>query len=114
MGKACHENAIAYLHSLLHLFNCSLISPPLRVSQTIVFQVDPLYTPINLLYISKLAQDSCVRFEYEIFPALSLHFWKPLHVNVFASGKVVVLGKNATSMLVSIHDYLIHVINKIL
>ena len=114
MGNVCIEKAIPYLHTLLHILDCRLISPPLLVSQTIVFQLDPQYTPINLLYISNRVQDSNVRFEYECFPALSLHFWKPLHVNVFATGKVVVLGNNATNMLVTIYKYLIDTINKVL
>lgn len=111
MGKSCYVNAMTQLQTLLDVLQFTFIQSPLLVTQTIVFQLDIQYTPVNLLFISTKVNDIVnVKFEYEIFPALSLHYWKPLHVNVFANGKVVVLGKNSSAALENIRDWLINVI----
>lgn len=67
---------------------------PIRLThiQSVTASLDLGYS-INLLNLAKyLGVKKCV-FEPEIFPALRLvDGFKPLCVNVFASGKVIVLG----------------------
>jgi TATA-box binding protein (TBP) (component of TFIID and TFIIIB) len=51
-----------------------------------------LYVGVNLIQLAnKLGSRKCM-FEPEIFPALRLTQFNPLCVNVFASGKIVILG----------------------
>lgn len=106
MGRLSLEEAQATIDSLSSIYTC-IIDPLHMTSQTIVFNLDLYYVPINLYKIAhEFSNDKNVQFEPEIFPALSLYHFKPLHVNVFTSGKVVVLGKEALLSGQSIKDWL--------
>ena len=58
-------------------------------SITVVFD---LGYELNLLRLSRQLSPRTCMFEPELFPALRLTHFNPLCVNVFASGKIVVLG----------------------
>lgn len=90
----------------------SIIQPLCKVSETVVFQLDSLHLPINLYKFShEYKKDNRILFEPELFPSLSLHYWKPLHVNVFSTGKVIILGFNASHFVSTIRDWInIHLI----
>ena len=78
-------------------------------SITVTFKVDK---SINLYRLS--SKVNC-RYEPELFPALRLLDYNPLCVNVFTSGKVVVLGikqLNYNKLIHSIIDYLDEQINQ--
>ena len=107
MGKAELEKAQHYLNVIIKCIHSHIINPLVLVSQTIIFQLQPSLCPVNLLLLcNHINQHSKVNFECEIFPALVLHFWKPIHVNVFANGKVIVLGKDSLKVVKEISDWL--------
>ena len=54
-------------------------------TMTVKFRI----TPVNLYVLSKLIES---QLELEIFPALLIKKYKPISVNVFASGAVVICG----------------------
>ena len=57
-----------------------------------VTAVHDLGFSINLLTLARLLPRKDFMFEPELFPALRLKKFNPLCVNVFASGKIVILG----------------------
>lgn len=96
---SCNEflNYIDFIHT-------SVITPLHKVSETICINTK---RSINLFdFVSKHCCSSLVKFEPEIFPAVSLHFWSPIHVNVFHTGKIIVLGKDASLFVPQIIDYI--------
>lgn len=106
MGRVSLAQAQSTIQSLSFIFH-SVIEPLLQVSETVVFQLDSLHLPINLYkFAHEYSNDINVQFEPEIFPSLTLHYWKPLHVNVFSTGKVNVLGLNARDSINTIHEWL--------
>lgn len=54
--------------------------------------VDDLEVDVNLLLLAHLLSPKRCTFEPEIFPAVRLIEFKPLCVNVFSSGKLVLMG----------------------
>ena len=97
------QTAISDLHLIYH----SVVEPVVQVSQTVVFQLDSMHLPINLYkFAHEYSNDSNIQFEPELFPSLSLHYWKPLHINVFSTGKVTVLGFNASASINTIREWL--------
>jgi TATA-box binding protein (TBP) (component of TFIID and TFIIIB) len=106
MGKADWWTASILLETINYIY--STIDVPLSiVSETVTFKLDSMFCPINLYSFWHEYQDEkCVQYHYELFPALSILYWHPIHVNVFASGKVVVLGKNAHALVPQIESYL--------
>jgi len=50
------------------------------------------HSDINLIKLAKVLPPRSFWFEPEIFPALRLLCFNPLCVNIFASGKVVIMG----------------------
>jgi len=106
MGRAALDKALVHLESI-HSIYSDIITALHLVSQTFVFQIDIAMCPINLHYIAKYyTHDINVRFECELFPALTLHYWRPVHINVFSNGKVVVLGKDSEKYLTEIEDWI--------
>jgi len=106
MGKVSIESAFIHLESIHYIYS-DIIIPLHLVSQTVVSQFDISLCPINLHHISQIYKhDKNVRFECELFPALSLHFWSPIHVNVFSNGKVIILGKDSLKFSSNIIDWL--------
>ena len=65
---------------------------------------------INLLHLAYALPRSERLFEPELFPALRLLAFRPLCVNVFASGKVVILGlrelTNQKAVVQRVENYL--------
>ena len=53
---------------------------------------DDLKCKINLIDLSRLLTSARCYFEPEIFPGLKLIEYKPICVNVFSTGKLVLLG----------------------
>jgi len=106
MGKISLDDAQSIVDFIKIIYSSITTSLHL-VSQTYVFKLDANVCPVNLHHIAKLYKnDVNVRFECELFPALSLHYWRPVHVNVFSNGKVVVLGNNSRDLLSSIYNWL--------
>lgn len=89
MGRVSDPNSILacidFIYSDIH-------TPIQLVSQTLAFIIS--YSSINLHSTKRiLSHDPNILFEPELFCALCLNHWKPVHVNVFSTGKVVILGK---------------------
>ncbi len=106
MGRLHLEEAQSAIQSLNTIYSC-IESPLQPVSETVVFKLDSLHAPINLYkFACEFPNDNRIQFEPELFPALCLHFWKPLHVNVFTTGKVIILGHNASASFAIIRDWL--------
>lgn len=102
MGKASINIADANLNYIVDLLHTFIILPLSCVTQTVVFKLNVAH--INLHKAVNIIPNSM--FEAELFPSLVLNHFKPLHVNVFATGKVVVLGKNALCMKSEIENWL--------
>jgi len=91
MGCCTNPDSILPMIELIYL---DVHTNPHLVTQTLSFNI--CSTPINLYNMKQIYKDDCnVVFEPEIFCALSLLYWKPIHVNVFSTGKVVILGKDS-------------------
>ena len=73
---------------------CSTVDLPIPViltnilSITLVMKLDE---SINLINLANKLGKKCI-YEPELFPAIRLTAFNPLCVNVFASGKIVILG----------------------
>lgn len=107
MGKVDFDDACTIIISSINYIYSDIITPLHLATQTGVFKLPNSFCPINLHRIAKeYVNDVNVRFEPEIFPAVSLHYWKPVHVNVFSTGKIVVLGKNAIDSIHDIYNWL--------
>lgn len=52
---------------------------------------------INLIHLAKSLPRGIFMYEPELFPALRLTIFNPLCVNVFSSGKIVILGLKETT-----------------
>ena len=71
--------------------------------------MDKSLTPINLYYVANhFKHDTNVSFNPEVFPALSLHYWNPIHVNIFSTGKIIVLGNNSINLLTEIYEWIFY------
>lgn len=105
MGNVTLEKANNVLTGL-HIIYSSIKVPLSCVSQTITFQMDKSLLPINLYNFVNNINNINVIFNPEIFPAVSIHYWKPTHVNLFTSGKVVVLGKDSVKLSYDIYEWL--------
>lgn len=89
MGKCTNvEEIINPLVSALQTF---ISLDPFCVSQTVVCKLAS--TSLNLHYY--VNHIPTAMFECELFPALSIAYFNPLHVNLFSTGKVVILGNDA-------------------
>ena len=78
--------------------------PPILQSETFVFNIGREINPS--LVAAKHSTDRFVRYEGEIFCSLELLHWLPIHVNVFHSGKCVVLGREARNKLKTICEWI--------
>lgn len=106
MGKTNLTDASHFIENLTHIY-CSIITPIHLVSQTVTFQLASCMVPVNLYKIARYCnEDRNVLFEPELFPAINLLHWKPLHVNLFANGKVIILGRNALDYVETIDDWI--------
>lgn len=101
MGKCTSVDCFIYqLTSNLHTF---IIDVPFIVSQTVVYNFYTV-TSINLhLLVNKIPT---AMFECELFPALTISQFAPLHVNLFSTGKIVILGKDALDKCKTIINWL--------
>ena len=69
-------------------------------TETVKFKVPPVHYNFHRRY------DEQILFEPEIFPAIHLKQWKDVHVNLFHSGQVIVLGKHALERAHEVKDWL--------
>lgn len=53
-----------------------------------------------------------IMYEVELFPALIYNKWPSIHVNVFHSGNVTVLGRNSRDYINEIKNYLSNLFSK--
>ena len=102
MGKDDFTTVCFLLNNIIKCIDTYIITPLTLSTQTICFQLDIEH--INLHNAAKHIPQSM--YTAELFPALSINVWYPLHVNVFASGKVVVLGKGSLRMKSTIEEWL--------
>lgn len=106
MGKASYANA-SFILSCISFIYSDITTSLSCVSQTVVFQVPTLLCPIPLYtFKNAFPNELAVQYEPELFTALSIKYWKPIHVNLFSTGKVVVLGKDALKYKSDIDEWL--------
>lgn len=106
MGKATYNIAYSFLKSIKLIYS-HVITDLHLTSQTVVFKLMNSLCPINLItFVKEYSDDVNIKLNSELFPAVSLHHWKPIHVNLFSSGKIVVLGKNALQMIPLIDEWI--------
>lgn len=93
-------------HIVNYLTNCishSQITRDLDLqSETFVLT---FHRKINLYKYSFASRYS--DYEPEIFPSLRLKLWSPIMVNLFASGKAVVMGREARLYLEQIYTHIV-------
>lgn len=63
-------------------------------SETVVLKLPSHLTPFNIYYFVEFYKNY-LEYLPEIFPAATMTMFKPLHVNLFYTGSVIVLGYNA-------------------
>lgn len=102
MGKVTFTQAYTLANDITSHLCTFIIDDVLLVSETVVFKLN-----INNLNLHKLVNiiPSCL-FEGELFPSLTVSHFAPLHINVFSTGKVVVLGRNAADRAHEIYLWL--------
>lgn len=105
MGNVTLDRANHILSSIDIIYN-DILEPLKCVSQTIILQLDKSLVPINLLQFMSHFNTPDVNFNPELFPAISLHCWRPVHVNLFSSGKIVVLGKDSITLSSIIYEWI--------
>lgn len=69
------------------------------------------HSSINLIELAQRLPVKSYWFEPEIFPALRLLHFNPICVNIFSSGKVVILGMKCFSERDSLVDNILSIIN---
>lgn len=89
---------------------CNFLEIQIECIQSITVTCD-LGQFINLYKLSCVLDDCC--FEPELFPTLRINKYKPLCVNVFASGKVVILGLKSLEYHKTINDITKYILDKI-
>lgn len=104
MGKSSsYEEVFCILNYIVSLLDSMILSSLTCVSQTAIIQLHTY--SLNLHKLCRVIPNNI--FEPELFPSLSIDYFKPLHVNLFSTGKIVVLGKDALSKCKDIVSYFI-------
>jgi TATA-box binding protein (TBP) (component of TFIID and TFIIIB) len=76
-----------------------------HISDTIIISLD---RPINCYsFAQQYSSYTKILYETELFPALSILEFAPTHVNVFHTGKIVILGKEAQNQSLTIKNWLL-------
>ena len=91
------------LYSILKVLCCYKISIN-HISSTLSTKI-----PKDLISLKDFAQRNAqpgLLYELELFPALQLRIWPGVHVNIFQTGSIVILGKNAESLYSTILDWI--------
>lgn len=104
MGRACIEEAQCIFDNLICILDVSVIESLYKVSETVVLNLNKT----NINFYKSISHLQPCTLELELFPALSLERWKPLHVNLFSTGKVVILGREAMNKKDEIRDWLMN------
>lgn len=99
MGNIDIITANTYLQNIINIIDAKILLPLTLTSQTVVFSLKRI---INLHY-QKIPHSL---YEPEIFPAIAVYKFAPLHVNIFSTGKVIILGFNALNMQCIIEQWL--------
>ena len=104
-----HFDTISRLHSaLVHLRlipTYPALQPPSLQSETLVYNFNRQFNPSLIKSTWPHSNDRLIRHEGEIFCALELLKWQPIHVNLFHSGKCVILGRDSRVKLYEIIDW---------
>lgn len=107
MGKTDYDSASSIFINVANALNVIIVHNLVNVSNTIITQAPTVFCPLNLYSIAlKYGDYSNVRYEPELFHSLSLHIWENCHVNIFASGKIVLLGRNSKSCINDVLQWL--------
>ena len=109
MGKCTYNDCLVLFNTVASYISSKIITPLYVVSRTLVSQVPLQFCPLNLqILIKQFDNNINVQFEPELFPALSLKIWPGCHVNIFSTGKIIVLGKNSTVHKDSIYTWIMN------
>ena len=102
MGKDFELDKILPL--MKFILKCRIQDFPILQSETFVFV---LSVPVDLhLAYQKLENRTLFVYEPELFPSLQILKWRPICVNVFHTGRCVILGRNARASLFDIINFL--------
>lgn len=102
------------LMGMKRLFNSNTDKLPVKVN---AFQLQSASAVINfghrinLLNLANRLPRATFMYEPELFPALRLIIFNPLCVNVFSSGKIVILGLKETTNQQRLSEEIIRYIN---
>lgn len=109
MGKGCFTKSLSLFDSIVPIISSNIITPLYIVSHTITSILPHSCCPLNLhVLIRKFYSNKEVLFEPELFPAICITQWDGCHVNVFSSGKIIVLGKNSLLYKDDIYKWILH------
>lgn len=89
--------------------NASIVQDLVAVSFTLIRQLH--INPINVSLFTDKCNNRHVQFEGELFPAVSITYWENAHVNLFATGKVIILGKNAYLYKDDVHKWILDMLD---
>ena len=87
MGN-CNDDLINNFINHIDIIYTHIIVPFNLVSETVVTN---LHRNVNLFHFAQIKHDFNIKCEPELFHAVSLLHWSPIHVNLFHSGKIVPL-----------------------
>lgn len=96
----CAKSTVA---NMLHIHDVTLE----HVSSTVCLRLD-LTANIDLFkFAQQYWRDMNVVFEPEIFPAIQLTKWKGVNANLFHTGSIVIMGRNAETLTTTIIDWIL-------
>ncbi len=99
MGKPYEEFELVLLFSKITDMDLTCMK---LISETLTFELDFSY-PINLWELANKLPH-LFTFEPELFIGMHVSYFKHAHVNVFSTGKVVILGRYAQDTVQHVVD----------
>ena len=99
MGKPREEYELVLLFSKLTDMDLTCMK---LINETVTFQLDIPY-PVNLLKYAH-TYPHIFTFEPELFIGMHISYFKHVHVNMFSTGKVVILGRDAQTTAQQVID----------
>lgn len=102
MGNVADKDTI--ITFITDTIDATISVPIVLQTETFVFCL-PYRINLQLFSESKTCLLTDISYEPELFPAMRLLFWNPILVNIFNTGKVVVMGGEARIFITEIFNH---------
>ena len=99
MGKADDLDTLFYIYQIIEQFSDCIPEVTLQT-------MTACHSYGRRILLEKLAQEPDASYTAEHFPAVQIRRFKPIHINIFSSGKITLTGVKDVNMLTVIEHYL--------